>query len=109
MDKNNRIKLNKGNNAFESCKIIISKKTFNSFVLRNELTFSFPDFSTRYIINFEFNEYIKESYLTSTLQYLKKQLFEKNIEIVNFHYDIMNSNTELSVILQIVNDINSMF
>ena len=110
VDKNNRIKLNKGYNAFESCKNIISKKRpLTPLNLRNELTFPFPELSNKYLIDSQYNEYIKESYLTTTLQSLKEHLFEKDIEIVNFHYDIMNSNTELSVILQIVDDTNSMF
>ena len=109
VDKNNRIKLNKGYNAFESCKNIISKKRpLTPLNLRNELTFPFPELSNKYLIDSQYNEYIKESYLTTTLQSLKEHLFEKNIEIVNFHYDIMNSNTELSVILQIVDDTNSL-
>ena len=110
VDINNKIKLNKGNYAFESCKLVLSKKKpLKPFLLRNELTFPFPENTKNYIIKSKYKEYIKESYLTSTLNNFKKNVFEKNIEIVNFHYDIMNSNTELSVLLQIVDDTNFMF
>ena len=52
---------------------------------------------------------MNEKYLTDTLKKLKNELILKNIDIINFHYDIMNSNIELSVLLQIVDDTNSMF
>ena len=54
----------------------------------------------------------KLSYLSSFI--LLKKINEEmeknnNIKILNFHYDIMTSNTELSVVLQIVDDTNSLF
>ncbi len=107
VDKNNKIKLNKGYDAFESCKNNISKKKpLQPLILRNDLTFPFPDNLNENLIENPINECIKENYLTKTLNNIKLKLLEKNIELVNFHYDIMNSNIELSVLLQIVDDTN---
>ena len=107
VDKNNKIKLNKGYDAFESCKNSISKKKpLQPLILRNDLTFPFPDNLNENLIENPINECIKENYLTKTLNNIKLKLLEKNIELVNFHYDIMNSNIELSVLLQIVDDTN---
>ena len=109
VDKNNKIKLNKGNLSFEQCKIFFSKKKpIHPLILKNELTFPFPDNVINDYLDVHFNEFIKESYLTSTLKKLKVELNEKNIDLVNFHYDIMNSNIELSVLLQVIDDTNSM-
>ena len=109
VDKNNKIKLSKGNISFEQCKLFFSKKKpIHPLILKNELTFPFPDNVINDYLDVQFNEFIKENYLTSTLQKLKVELNEKNIDLVNFHYDIMNSNIELSVLLQVVDDTNSM-
>ena len=108
IDKNNRIKLNSGKKAFESFKLLIqNKKSFHPLQLKNELTFPFPD-SIKNSNKFKEN-FISENYISKTLNNLKKKLVEKHIEIVNFHYDIMNSNIELSVLLQIIDDTNYMF
>ena len=108
IDKNNKIKLNTGKNAFESCKLIISnKKPIHPLQLKKELTFPFPKSNNN---SNQFNEnFISENYISKTLQILKQNLIEKHIELVNFHYDIMNSNIELSVLLQIIDDTNYMF
>ena len=93
VDKNNKIKLNKGKITFEQCKSY-----------KKELTFPFPG-------NFNENindDFIKQNYLTSTLNQIKSNLNEKNLDLVNFHYDIMNSNIELSTLLQVVDDTNFM-
>ena len=47
--------------------------------------------------------------MTCALNNFKQHLFEKNYELINFHYDIMTSNIELSVLLQIVDDTGSLF
>ena len=105
VDKNNKIKLNKGKITFEQCKSYISKKKpLQPLILKKELTFPFPE-------DFEENmndDFIKKNYLTSTLKQIKNNLNEKNLDLVNFHYDIMNSNIELTTLLQIVDDTNSM-
>ena len=106
VDKNNKIKLKKGKITFEECKSYVSKKkSLQPLILKKELTFPFPG-------NFNENindDFIKQNYLTSTLNQIKSNLNEKNIDLVNFHYDIMNSNIELSVLLQIIDDTNYMF
>ena len=78
-------------------------------ILRDELTFPFPTNSDYEFIDCQNLDFIQEHYLTITLKQIKNKLYEKNIELINFHYDIMNSNIELSVLLQIVDDTNSMF
>ena len=110
VDKNNKIKLNKGKIIFENCKSFLSKKKpLFEFILLDELTFPFPIHSEFDFIDEENSEFINENYLTLTLKKIKKELNNKNIELVNFHYDIMNSNIELSVLLQFVDDTNSLF
>ena len=110
VNKNNKIKLNKGKELFESFKnIIIKKKPMPELILRDELTFPFPTNSDYEFIDCQNLDFIQEHYLTITLKQIKNKLYEKNIELINFHYDIMNSNIELSVLLQIVDDTNSMF
>jgi hypothetical protein len=108
IDKNNKIKLNTGKNAFESCKLLFSnKKSVQPLQLKKELTFPFPKSNNNSNV---FNEnFISENYISKTLKILKNNLLEKNIELVNFHYDIMNCNIELSVLLQIIDDTNYMF
>ena len=105
VDKNNKIKLKKGKITFEECKSYVSKKkSLQPLILKKELTFPFPG-------NFNENindDFIKQNYLTSTLNQIKSNLNEKNIDLVNFHYDIMNSNVELSTLLQVVDDTNFM-
>ena len=105
VDKNNKIKLKKGKITFEECKSYVSKKkSLQPLILKKELTFPFPG-------NFNENindDFIKQNYLTSTLNQIKSNLNEKNIDLVNFHYDIMNSNIELSTLLQVVDDTNFM-
>ena len=106
IDKKNKIKLYKGKKSFDQCKNYL--KNLNSlpnFILKNEMTFPFPEKN-----NITIEECTNEFYLNKTLKIINEEL-EKNfkITIINFHYDIMNNNTELSVILQIVDDTNSMF
>ena len=110
VDNNNKIMLNKGKIFFENCKSFFSKKKpISEFILLNELTFPFPIHSEFDFIDEENSNFINENYLTLTLKKIKKELNNKNIELVNFHYDIMNSNVELSVLLQFVDDTNSLF
>ena len=107
---NNKIMLNKGKIFFENCKSFFSKKKpISEFILLNELTFPFPIHSEFDFIDEENSNFINENYLTLTLKKIKKELNDKNLELVNFHYDIMNSNVELSVLLQFVDDTNSLF
>ena len=106
IDEKNKIKLYKGKKSFDQCKNYL--KNLNSlpiFILKNEMTFPFPEKN-----NITIEECTNEFYLNKTLKIINEEL-EKNfkITIINFHYDIMNNNTELSVILQIVDDTNSMF
>jgi hypothetical protein len=105
VDKNNKIKLKKGKITFEECKSYVSKKkSLQPLILKKEFTFPFPG-------NFNENindDFIKQNYLTSTLNQIKSNLNEKNLDLVNFHYDIMNSNIELSTLLQVVDDTNFM-
>ena len=112
VDNYNKIKLFKGIESIKECKNYLQKLTkFPPLELKYELTFPFPgnkDYSNNLnIINLE--EAINENYLTQTLKNLSDDLKSKNIEIVNFHYDIMNYNIELSVLLQILDDTNSQF
>ena len=109
VDNHNKIKLNKGKSIFDSCKsFILNKKPLPEFILKNELTFPFPSHDFEYI-DIENHDFINKNYISLTLQKIQNQLMYQNIELVNFHYDIMNSNIELSVILQIVDDTNSCF
>jgi len=102
VDEINNINLNKGKKIFEECKNLLKGKIpVKQFILKNELTFPFPEYYT------EVSECIKENYLTETINKIKENF--KEFEIVNFHYDIMTFNTELSIVLQIVDDTNSMF
>ena len=101
-DEINNINLHKGKNLFEECKNYLKNKIpLNKFILKNELTFPFPENYS------DVSQCIEEKYLTSTIKKIKEN--SKDFEIMNFHYDIMNFNTELSVVLQIVDDTNSMF
>ena len=110
VDKNNKIKLNKGKSAFESCKKIFkNEKPNQSLILRNDLTFPFPVDTNDFSIQNQNYDFIKENYLTSSLNNFKQHLNEKNLELINFHYDIMTSNIELSVLLQIVDDTGCFF
>jgi hypothetical protein len=97
IDKKNKIKLYKGKKSFDQCKNYL--KNLNSlpnFILKNEMTFPFPEKN-----NITIEECTNEFYLNKTLKIINEEL-EKNfkITIINFHYDIMNNNTELSDILQ---------
>ena len=114
VDTYNKIKLYKGIEIFENCKTYLNNldDILFPFELKNELTFPFPTLkdSNNIIINtISFEEAMNEKYLTDTLKKLKNELVLKNIDLVNFHYDIMNSNIELSVLLQIIDDTNSQF
>ena len=114
VDIYNKIKLFKGIEIFENCKNYLNniKEILSPFELKNELTFPFPTLrdSNNIIINtISFEEAMNEKYLTDTLKKLKNELVLKNIDLINFHYDIMNSNIELSVLLQIIDDTNSQF
>ena len=110
VDKNNKIKLNKGKSAFESCKNLFkNEKPNQSLILKNEFTFPFPDDTNDFSIQNQNYDFIKENYLTNALNNFKQHLIEKNLELINFHYDIMTSNIELSVLLQIVDDTGSFF
>ena len=112
VDNYNKIKLFHGIEMFENCiKYLDTIEENKPFELKNELTFPFPgnkDFQNL-TYNISLEEAINENYLTSTLMKLTNDLKIKNIEVVNFHYDIMNSNIELSVLLQIIDDTNSQF
>ncbi len=108
IDSENKLKLSKGKIIFESCKSYLEKKkSVCSLYLKNELTFPFPENGENSEMKLE--DCISEKYLTPTLIKIKNNILKYNIEINNFHYDIMNSNIELSVLLQIVDDTNSMF
>ena len=112
VDNYNKIKLFKGIESIKECKNYLQKLTkFPPLELKYELTFPFPgnkDY-TNNLNNINLEDSINENYLTQTLQNLTNELKLKNIEIVNFHYDIMNYNIELSVLLQILDDTNSQF
>jgi hypothetical protein len=109
IDQNNKLKLSKGKSVFESCQSYLEKKKpLSSLFLKNELTFPFPEYEQNNI-EMKLEDCINESYLTPTLTKIKNDLLKYNIQVNNFHYDIMNSNIELSVLLQIVDDTNSMF
>ena len=108
IDRENKLKLSKGKIIFESCKSYLEKKkSVSSLYLKNELTFPFPENGENSEMKLE--DCISEKYLTPTLIKIKNNILKYNIEINDFHYDIMNSNIELSVLLQIVDDTNSMF
>ena len=113
VDKINKIKLNKGKKFFELSKSIIEKeKPVYPFILKNNLTFPFPEDLENDLIEINENQnfdFIKENYLTNALNDFKIKIIEKNLELLNFHYDVMNSNVELSVLLQIIDDTGSFF
>ena len=113
VDKINKIKLNKGKKFFELSKSIIEKeKPLYPFILKNNLTFPFPEDLENDLIEINENQnfdFIKENYLTNALNDFKIKIIEKNLELLNFHYDVMNSNVELSVLLQIIDDTGSFF
>ena len=70
------------------------------------MTFPFPEIKNQISIE----ECTNQFYLNKTLKTINENLEKNyNITIINFHYDIMTSNTELSVVLQIVDDTNSNF
>ena len=107
VDEKNKIRLYKGKNLFIQCQNFLKKlSSLPSFILRNEMTFPFPEIKNKISIN----ECTNEFYLSKTLKKINEELEKNNnIKILNFHYDIMTSNTELSVVLQIVDDTNSLF
>ena len=107
VDEKNKIRLYKGKNLFIQCQNFLKKlSSLPSFILRNEMTFPFPEIKNKISIN----ECTNEFYLSKTLKAINEEMEKKNnIKILNFHYDIMTSNTELSVVLQIVDDTNSLF
>ena len=105
VDNYNKIKLFKGIEIINNCKIFLNNlEELFPYILKNELTFPFNNNN-----NLNLEETISEFNLTKTLTQLSKELKLKKIEIINFHYDIMNSNIELSVLLQIIDDTNSQF
>ena len=84
-DEINNINLHKGKIIFEECKNYLKNKLpLNKLILKNELTFPFPENYS------DVTQCVEEKYLTSTIKKIKE-------------------NTELSVVLQIVDDTNSMF
>ena len=107
VDEKNKIRLYKGKNVFIQCQNFLKKlSSLPSFILRNEMTFPFPEIKNKISIN----ECTNEFYLSKTLKKINEEMEKNNnIKILNFHYDIMTSNTELSVVLQIVDDTNSLF
>ena len=107
VDEKNKIRLYKGKNLFIQCQNFLKKlSSLPSFILKNEMTFPFPEIKNKISIN----ECTNEFYLSKTLKAINEEMEKKNnIKILNFHYDIMTSNTELSVVLQIVDDTNSLF
>ena len=107
VDEKNKIKLYKGIKLFEQCEIYLKGlNSFPPFLLRNEMTFPFPEIKNKISIK----ECTNQFYLNKTLKKINENLEKNyNISIINFHYDIMTSNTELSVVLQIVDDTNSNF
>ena len=70
-------------------------------ILKNELCLPFPKVNI--------SDCNRESYLTSMLSLKNEELKKCGIEMVNFHYDIMIPNPELSVMLQVVDDTNSSY
>ena len=107
VDEKNKIRLYKGKNLFIQCQNFLKKlSSLPSFILKNEMTFPFPEIKNKISIN----ECTNEFYLSKTLKKINEEMEKNNnIKILNFHYDIMTSNTELSVVLQIVDDTNSLF
>ena len=107
VDKKKKIRLYKGRNIFIQCENYLKKLTsFSPYILKNEMSFPFPKNENKISIEDCTNEF----YLSKTLKNKNEEMEKKyNIKIINFHYDIMTSNIELSVILQIVDDTNSMF
>ena len=107
VDEKNKIRLYKGKNVFIQCQNFLKKlSSLPSFILKNEMTFPFPEIKNKISIN----ECTNEFYLSKTLKKINEEMEKNNnIKILNFHYDIMTSNTELSVVLQIVDDTNSLF
>ena len=101
-DKNNYIKLYQGKQTFYDCiKFLQKQKSLPVLILKDELSLPFPELN---ISNCN-----KESYLTSILNAKNEELRKNGIEMVNFHYDIMIPNPELSVMLQVVDDTNSSY
>ena len=101
-DKNNHIKLFQGKNTFDNCiKFLQKQKSLPVLMLKEELSLSFPESNI--------SDCVKEQYLTPILQMKKETLIKRNINMVNFHYDITIPDPELSVMLQVVDDTNSLY
>ena len=101
-DKNNYIKLFKGKDTFYECiKFLQKQKSLPVLTLKDELSLPFPELNV--------SNCNKESYLTPMINAKNEELKKHNIKMVNFHYDIMIPNPELSVMLQVVDDTNSSY
>ncbi|MCQ2821284.1 MAG: hypothetical protein MJ252_28830 [archaeon] len=102
VDSKINIKLLTGKKAFESCLSFLQKQNIlDPLFLKDETALDFP-FDRPDICD-------DHDYLTKVLDKKKKELKSEELEIVNFHYDLVIPNPELSVLLQIVDDTNSMY
>lgn len=102
VDYKTNIKLLTGRKAFEDCINYLNKqKPKNPLFLKDELSLNFPFESPLECEN--------ENILTKMLTEKDKEIKKEYMQIINFHYDVVIPNPELSVILQIIDDTNSKY
>ena len=102
VDHKINIKLLSGRRAFLSCLHFLEKqKVLQPLFLKEEIALEFP---------YDNPEICDDpNYLTQILDKKKMELKNDDLKIVNFHYDLIIPNPELSVLMQLVDDTNSKY
>ena len=101
--QNVTIKLNKGPEVFDNCISFLknhSDKSLPPLIMKEELKIPFPVQSPKTCAD---KDYLKNIILFKTAEVSNK------IRIIDFYYDICIPNTEISTLLQIIDDTNSNF
>lgn len=102
LNDTSNLRLYQGITAFENCiKFLNNVQQLPNLEYKEELNLEFPDDNPAICEN--------ESYLTKILTKKKYEIKKFNLEIINFHYDTFTLQTELSVLMQIVDDTNSSY
>ena len=102
VDQRINIKLLTGRRAFESCiKFLEKQRALQPLFSKDEIAIDFP-FERPDLCDNQF-------YLTQMLDKKKQELKNENMKIVNFHYDLIIPNPELSVLMQLIDDTNSKY
>lgn len=108
LNKKTKISFVKGKEAFLSCcnylrdlaqKINDKSISLSELELKEELKFPFPTENPDCCNNKEF--------ITRNILEINKNLAEKKMRILGFHYDLSTNDAETSLILQVVDDNNS--